>query len=60
MVGTFSGGSWVLTFLARRRAHGRCFGLGEDEDGNVYLADGSAGKVYKYILDQIFLDGFDP
>jgi hypothetical protein len=36
------------------------FGLGEDEAGNVYLANGYAGKVYKYILDQIFLDGFGP
>ena len=61
LVGTYNG-TWTLSAFAPTGGvpSAGVFGLGEDEAGNVYLANGYAGKVYKYILDQIFLDGFGP
>jgi len=59
LVGTFNG-TWTLSAFAPTGGvpSGGVFGLGEDEAGNVYLANGYVGKVYKYILDKIFADGF--
>jgi glucose/arabinose dehydrogenase len=61
LVGTFST-SWTLAAFTPPGGVpvGGVFGLGEDEVGNVYLANGYVGKVYKYILDEIFYDGFGP
>jgi glucose/arabinose dehydrogenase len=60
LVGTQSGGTWSLSaFSPANISFTNIYGFGEDEAGNVYALDGGAGKVYKYILDQIFIDGFD-
>jgi len=37
---------------------GAPYGYGEDEDGNIYIAE-SGGDVYKIVSDFIFDDGFD-
>ncbi|HST28885.1 MAG TPA: PQQ-dependent sugar dehydrogenase, partial [Rudaea sp.] len=59
LVGTQSGSAWSLSaFSPASVALVNIYGFGEDEAGNVYLLDGGAGKVYKYILDEIFVDGF--
>ena len=60
LIGTQNGGTWSLSaFSPANISFANIYGFGEDEAGNVYLLDGGAGKVYKYILDQIFIDGFD-
>jgi glucose/arabinose dehydrogenase len=39
------------------------YAFGEDDDGNLYVADGGGGKVYRFVsdssIDLIFKDGFD-
>jgi hypothetical protein len=60
LIGTQSGSVWSLSaFSPASVALVNIYGFGEDEAGNVYLLDGGSGKVYKYILDEIFVDGFD-
>jgi glucose/arabinose dehydrogenase len=62
LIGTYNGTNWALSAFTPPGGipSGGVFGLGEDEAGEVYLANGYAGKVYKYILDEIFTDGFGP
>ncbi len=60
LIGGQNGAAWTLSqFSPAGVSLGAPFGFGEDQAGNVYMADGG-GKVYEYILDQIFLDGFGP
>jgi glucose/arabinose dehydrogenase len=60
LIGTQSGNAWSLSaFSPADVSFSAIYGFGEDEMGNVYLLDGGSGKVYKYILDEIFADGFE-
>ncbi|MGH8040915.1 MAG: PQQ-dependent sugar dehydrogenase [Rudaea sp.] len=59
LVGTQNGSSWTLSeFSPSGVSANSPYGFGEDEGGNVYVTDGG-GKLYRYTLDEIFLDGFD-
>jgi len=66
LVGAPEGADWEFSaFVPATVTVISPYGFGEDEAGNVYLADGAggvagAGKVYKYILDGVFADGFGP
>ncbi|HET8940631.1 MAG TPA: PQQ-dependent sugar dehydrogenase [Rudaea sp.] len=60
LIGTHNGSIWTLSAFAPGGVSiTHVYGFGESEAGDVYLADGGAGKIYKYILDEVFLDGFE-
>ena len=60
LIGIQNGAAWTLSqFSPTGVSVGSPFGFGEDQAGNVYVADGG-GKVYEFILDEIFTDGFGP
>jgi glucose/arabinose dehydrogenase len=61
LIGAYNGATWSLSaFAPTGPTPSGVYGFGEDEAGNVYVASGYDGKVYKYILDEIFADGFGP
>ncbi|MGA9333461.1 MAG: PQQ-dependent sugar dehydrogenase [Rudaea sp.] len=59
LVGTQNGANWELSaFSPSGVSANQPYGFGEDEVGNIYVTDGG-GKVYRYVLDSIFTDGFE-
>jgi glucose/arabinose dehydrogenase len=60
-IGEQSGGTWTSAAFTPPGGItvANPYGFGEDQAGNVYLVDGGSGKVYEYLLDSIFKDGFD-
>ena len=60
LIGQNNGATWSLSaFSPASPVVSGVYGFGEDEVGNLYVASGYDGKVYKYALDEIFADGFE-
>jgi len=60
LIGQNNGGTWSLSaFAPASPVVNGVYGFGEDETGNLYVASGYDGKLYKYALDEIFADGFE-
>ena len=55
-----AGDSWTYTtWRDDANGYGTYSGFGEDEDGNLYVADNQNGVVSKFVSDHIFDHGFD-
>jgi glucose/arabinose dehydrogenase len=59
LAGSQNGPNWTLSQLSLSGLSISPYGFGEDEAGNVYVADSNGGKVYKFAIDEVFFDGFE-